>query len=163
MEFKQIVRGKKEYLPLLLLADPEEAMIDRYLERGELFVLWDKGEVRAAAVITEESPQVCEVKNIAVRPDSQRRGYGKRLLDFLAEHYRGRFQAMLAGTGETPSSVGFYTACGFVRSHVVENFFTGHYSQPVVDEGILLRDMLYFSRSLTENHAEGENFSGLDN
>ena len=39
MEFKQITENKREYLPLLLLADEQEDMIDRYLDRGIMYVL----------------------------------------------------------------------------------------------------------------------------
>ena len=47
MEIREINENKKEYLELLLLADEQESMIDRYLERGEMYVLYDAGEVRA--------------------------------------------------------------------------------------------------------------------
>ena len=33
-----VLHNKKQYLDLLLLADEQESMIDRYLERGEMFV-----------------------------------------------------------------------------------------------------------------------------
>ena len=36
--FQTITTDKKQYLPLLLLADPCEAMIDRYLEAGDMHV-----------------------------------------------------------------------------------------------------------------------------
>lgn len=35
--------AKKLYLPLLLLADEQEDMIDKYLERGDMYVLDDEG------------------------------------------------------------------------------------------------------------------------
>lgn len=38
MEIREINENKKEYLELLLLADEQESMIDRYLERGEMYV-----------------------------------------------------------------------------------------------------------------------------
>ena len=40
--------NKKQYLDLLLLADEQESMIDRYLERGDMFVLVDNEEVKAS-------------------------------------------------------------------------------------------------------------------
>lgn len=49
----RITNNKKQYLDLLLLADEQESMIDRYLERGELFVL-DDGGVKAVGVVTDE-------------------------------------------------------------------------------------------------------------
>ena len=45
--------NKKQYLDLLLLADEQESMIDRYLERGDMFVLAENNEVKALCVITE--------------------------------------------------------------------------------------------------------------
>ena len=43
-------------------------MIERYLEleRGALFLLSELGARRAAAVVTQESGTVCELKNLAV-------------------------------------------------------------------------------------------------
>jgi len=34
MEIKKVISDKKEFLELLLLADEQESMVDRYLERG---------------------------------------------------------------------------------------------------------------------------------
>ena len=62
------------------MADEQEDMLDKYLERGEMFVLDDHG-VKAECVITKESDGVYELKNIAVLPQYQRRGYGKYLID----------------------------------------------------------------------------------
>ena len=41
MDIVHVRSHKKIWLPLLLVGDESEAMIDRYLERGELFVLHD--------------------------------------------------------------------------------------------------------------------------
>ena len=60
----KISRNKKQYLDLLLLGDEQEIMIDRYLERGDLFVLEDNG-IKAVCVVTKEGPKICELKNIA--------------------------------------------------------------------------------------------------
>ena len=39
MEIKKVISDKKEFLELLLLADEQESMIDRYLERGYLMTI----------------------------------------------------------------------------------------------------------------------------
>ena len=52
MEIREIKEKKKQYLDLLLLGDEQESMIDRYLERGWMFLL-DDGGVRAECVVTE--------------------------------------------------------------------------------------------------------------
>lgn len=41
MEIKKIEIDKKQFLNLLLLADEQENMIDRYLHHGDMFALYD--------------------------------------------------------------------------------------------------------------------------
>ncbi len=53
MNIIKISENKKKYLDLLLLADEQESMIDRYLERGTMYVL-DDGGIRAACIVTDE-------------------------------------------------------------------------------------------------------------
>lgn len=42
MEIRRVQHHKKDYLKLLLLADEQESMIDRYLERGDMYALYDR-------------------------------------------------------------------------------------------------------------------------
>lgn len=121
MEIKLITSNKKQFLDLLLLADEQESMIDKYLERGEMFALYDDG-LKAISVVTCEGEGIYEIKNIAVCPSSQRKGYGKRLVDYLFGYYQGRCSVMLVGTGDTPSTLSFYEHCGFRISHRVKIF-----------------------------------------
>ena len=74
MKIREIIDRKKAYLNLLLLADEQEDMIDRYLERGTMYVLEDN-EVKAECVVTDEGGGILELKNIAVVPDCQGKGY----------------------------------------------------------------------------------------
>nr|WP_242694237.1 GNAT family N-acetyltransferase [Proteiniclasticum aestuarii] len=126
---------------MLLLADEQENMIDRYLERGEMFVLDDDG-VKAECVVTKVADGVYEIKNIAVMPDYQRKGYGKRLIEFLFSYYTD-CNRMLVGTGDVPSVLRFYKECGFEESHRIENFFTDNYDHPMFEDGTQLVDMVY--------------------
>ena len=144
MNIRKVIQNKKEYMERLLLADEQEDMIDRYLERGDMFVLEDGGVV-AECVVTREGNGVYELKNIAVAPDCQRKGYGKQLIEFAFSYY-GDCERMLVGTGDVPSSLGFYHSCGFTESHRVKNFFTDHYDHPMFEDGKQLVDMVYLKR-----------------
>lgn len=144
MKIRKVMHNKKEYMELLLLADEQEDMIDRYLERGDMFVLEDGG-VLAECVVTREGDGVYELKNIAVAPDCQRKGDGKQLIEFAFSYY-GDCERMLVGTGDVPSSLGFYHSCGFTESHRVKNFFTDHYDHPMFEDGKQLVDMVYLKR-----------------
>jgi ribosomal protein S18 acetylase RimI-like enzyme len=144
MDIKEVSKDKKAYLDLLLLADEQENMIDKYLARGDMFVLNDHG-VKAECVVTKEGDGIYELKNIAVQSEYQRRGYGKRLIDFLFSHYTD-CTVMLVGTGDVPSALGFYQKFGFIESHRVKNFFTDNYDHPMFEEGKQLVDMVYLKR-----------------
>lgn len=130
VEIRRVETNKKQYLALLLLADEQEDMIDRYLERGSMYVLEDDG-VKAECVVTDEGGGVLELKNIAVEPDFQGKGYGKALVDFLIRTYAGQYMLLQVGTGDSPSTIPFYESCGFCRHHLVKNFFTDHYDHPI--------------------------------
>lgn len=147
MEIIEVRERKKDYLPLLLLADEQEDMIDRYLDRGTMYVLID-GSVKAECVITDEGSGILEIKNIATEPAYQMMGYGKALIDFLVKKYREDYSVLRVGTGDSPLTIPFYERCGFVRSYVVRNFFTDNYDHPIYEGGVQLVDMIYLERKL---------------
>lgn len=88
------------------------------------------------------------MKNIAVEPDFQGKGYGKALVDFLIRTYAGQYMLLQVGTGDSPSTIPFYESCGFCRHHLVKNFFTDHYDHPIYECGVKLVDMVYLQREL---------------
>src|SRR5699024_2926201 len=92
MKISKIEDNKKRYMSLLFLADEQEDMIDRYLEKGTMYVLEENG-VKAECVVTDEGSKVLEIKNIAVLPECQRMGYGKRMIEFALS--RGRQSQVL--------------------------------------------------------------------
>ena len=142
---------KKRYLPLLLLGDEQESMIDRYLERGEMYVMQDMSETPVAvAVVTDEGDGVLELKNLAVDPRFQGKGYGREMIEYLCRHYRGRFRVLTAGTGDSRKTMSFYRNCGFSWSHTVEDFFVKNYDHPIIEEGKALKDMIYFKRNIQD-------------
>ena len=147
MTIREVKENKKQHLDLLLLADEQEDMIDRYLERGTMYVLEDGG-VRCECVVTDEGEGVLEIKNLATAPEYQGKGYGKRMIDFLAQRYRGQYRLLQVGTGDSPLTIPFYEKCGFVRSHRVPNFFTDNYDHPIFEAGVQIVDMIYLQRIL---------------
>lgn len=148
MEIRKIASHKKDYLPLLLLGDEQEDMIDRYLERGTLYALFIEDAARAICVVTDEGNGVLEIKNIAVAPAFQKKGLGRALIAYIENAYRQTHAVLQVGTGESPLTVPFYEKCGFRYSHRIPNFFTDHYDHPICEGGVLLRDMVYLQKPL---------------
>lgn len=149
MKIRKITKNKKDYLELLLLADEQESMIDRYLDRGELFVLFDNG-VKTVCVVTREGDRVFEIKNLATTPSAQKQGYGKQMIDFVCRRYRDQCDRLLVGTGDSPLTIPFYEKCGFRISHRVPNFFLDHYDKPIIEAGKQLVDMVYLEKRLLD-------------
>lgn len=147
MKIVKVEGNKKYYLDLLLLADEQENMIDRYLEKGTMYVLDDDG-VKAECVVTDEGDGIIEIKNLATKPEFQGKGYGKALIDFLVQRYSGMYSVLQVGTGDSPLTVPFYEKCGFILSHRIPNFFTDYYDHPIFECGAKLIDMVYLQRRL---------------
>lgn len=147
MKFIEIAENKKQYLDLLLLADEQESMIDKYLDRGTMYALDDDG-IKAVCVVTDEKNGILEIKNIAVRPDCQRKGYGKQLIRFIRNKYKDFFAILQVGTGDSPLTVPFYESCGFHKSHIVKNFFLDNYDHVICEDGKQLVDMVYLQMKI---------------
>ena len=141
------IRDKKQHLSLLLLADEQEDMIDRYINKGTMYVLDDDG-VKSECVVTDEGNGIIEIKNIATVPEHQGKGYAKALIDFLVKEYGGKYSILQVGTGDSPLTVPFYEKCGFIRSHSIPNFFTDNYDHPIFECGVRLVDMVYLQRKI---------------
>ena len=147
MTITEVKENKKQYLSLLLLADEQEDMIDRYLDEGTMYVLEDSG-VKAECVVTDEGNGILEIKNIATVSECQGKGYGKALIDYISATYKNRYRVLQVGTGDSPLTIPFYEKCGFVRSHSIPNFFTDNYNHPIFECGVRLVDMVYLRKSL---------------
>jgi len=148
MEIRKIEKDKKQYLDLLLLADEQESMIDRYLERGDMYAGVEDGCAVAVCVVTDEGNGVLEIKNLAVATQKQGHGYGRAMIDFVARTYRDSFKTLRVGTGESPMTLPFYEKCGFRIADRIQNFFTDNYDHPIIECGVLLCDMVILERSM---------------
>ena len=122
MKIREVNENKKQFISLLLLADEQESMIDRYLEKGTMYVLEDNG-VKAECVVTDEGNGILEIKNIAVDPKYHGMGYGKVLIDFLANKYAKEYSILQVGTGDSPLTIPFYEKCGFTEDGIRKNYY----------------------------------------
>ncbi len=147
LKIEIITENKKQFLDLLLLADEQENMIDKYLPGGDLFALYDD-DLKSVCVVVPINSETCELKNIATYGKYQGKGYGSALIDFISDFYKNDYKTMLVGTGETQAILSFYESCGFEKSHFIRNFFTDNYDHPMFEDGIQLIDMVYLKKKL---------------
>ena len=110
---------RKRFLDLLLLADEQEDMIDKYLNRGDMFALYDD-DLKGICVVTKEEDRIYELKNIATYEKYHGKGYGKKIIQYIFEYYKEKCDVMYVGTGDSPLTLPFYKKCGFIESHIVK-------------------------------------------
>ena len=61
--------------------------VNKYLERGEIFTLYDD-DLKSICVITEENPGTCEIKNIATYEKWHGKGYGSKLIQHVSAYFK---------------------------------------------------------------------------
>ena len=128
MEIRNVEKDKKRYLELLLLADEQEDMIDRYLERGTMYVLEDGGEIAACAIVNEEkvdgyadvpwqidSDEVMVVHVLAVHPEQRGKGLARNLMEHIvgSERKAGKKALRLDVIENNTAAEGLYQKLGF--------------------------------------------------
>lgn len=148
MEITAVTGDRRRYMDLLLMADEQESMVERYLSRGLMFAASADGEVCAVCIVTDEGDGTAEIKNIAVAPAWRGRGVGRMMIRHVERHCADSCHTLVVGTGESPATVPFYEKCGFGYSHRIPGFFTDNYDHPIVEQGVELRDMIYMKKSL---------------
>jgi len=151
MKIKKVENNKKNYLDLLLIADEEEHMIDKYLESGEVFILCDDN-LKSICVVTTEKDSY-ELKNIATYPKYRNQGYATKLINYILRYYKSKsepkskskdsIKTMYVGTGDSKNIISFYEKFGFKKSHKIKNFFVDNYKDPIFENNEQLIDMVY--------------------
>ena len=145
--------NKEQYLDLLLEADPSEKLIRQYLADGDLFVLTYKNEVACVAVVTRVDDDICELKNIATEEKYRGKGYAKKMLKYLCDNYKQKYEKMIVGT--TENNIPFYVKQGFDKyEKTVKNFFIDNYEEEIKDGNLHCIDMYYYSKDLKKIQKE---------
>lgn len=146
----EVFDDKRRYMSLLLIGDEQESMIDKYIDRGRLFVMHCDNKLCAVCVVTDEGDFTLEIKNIAVVPEFQRKGLGRQLIEYIEKRFSGVFRRLVAGTGDSPLTVPFYESCGFKRYRIIKDFFIDNYDHLIYEAGVQLCDMICFEKDLLE-------------
>ena len=147
MKIEIVKYNKKSFLDLLLLADEQENMIDKYLERGIMFAIYDN-DLKGICVVTKEDDRTYELKNIATYKSFHGQGYGKKLVEYVFEYFKNDCDTMYVGTGDSTLTLPFYEKLGFKESHRIKNFFIENYDNPIYESGNQLIDMVYLKKEI---------------
>lgn len=139
--------NKDKYLDLLLEADPEKEVIEKYLQDGELFVLTYKETIACVAVVTKTDEDTVELRNIATKKEYRGQGLGKKMIKYLSDNYKQNYKKMLVGTSE--NNIPFYVKQGFDKyEKTIKNYFVDNYAKEIWDGDLHCIGMYYYSKNL---------------
>lgn len=138
---------------LLLLADPSEQAIDKYLRYSRCFIADSDDTIVGVCIIKPSDNNVLELMNIAVSPAVQQGGIGSKLLQHVIEICRHSGARRLeVGTGTFGYPLTFYQRAGFRVTNIDKDFFLLNYTEPVFENGIQHKDMLRLSLEFANDH-----------
>ncbi|PEY37724.1 GNAT family N-acetyltransferase [Bacillus cereus] len=146
----ELISQEKAPMSLLLLADPSERQIYSYLKRGLIYIAKHEENVIGVYVLLETRPKTMEVMNIAVSEEIQGQGIGKQLLQHAIVTAKEKHMHNLeVGTGNSSiSQLAFYQKCGFRIFSIDFDYFSKHYEEEIIENGIVCRDMIRFSMEI---------------
>lgn len=134
---------------LLLLADETKEAIDRYLYDADVYTVKESGTIIAVFCLLRVDAFTVELKNIAVAEPYQGKRIGSTLLSFIKKLCAGTCSSIIVGTPDCAhAQLRFYRKNGFKDCSVRKDFYLHNYSEPIYENGILLRDMLVLQYEL---------------
>ena len=113
MEILEIKDNKEQYMDLLLIGDQQESIIEKNINRGVLFALYEDYDLKTAAVVTKEDGDTYEIKNLATLKIYQGKGYGSNMVKHIIQYCKSKCKSLIVGTGENEKTLIFYEKLGF--------------------------------------------------
>lgn len=134
---------------LLLLADENQMLIDKYLPSSQLYVLETDGKVVGVGVL-QINGTAGEIMNIAVAPDYQRKGLGRAMIRALTDAAvrQGVGQLRIATGNCGIGQIALYQQEGFELIAIDRNYILRNYSNPIWENGIQCKHQLIFEKTL---------------
>ena len=132
---------------LLLDADPSKELVDKYLACGILFGAFYDKEPAGVCLLIFHNNITAEIINLTVLEKYRNKNIGKLLISFAENQARlGGIKYMEIGTSE--NIVKYYENQGYKCHKTIKDFFVENYEFPVIDNGIILKDMIRLIKNL---------------
>ncbi|MDD3236774.1 MAG: N-acetyltransferase [Candidatus Gastranaerophilales bacterium] len=149
MFFKKVSRNEKiKYMGFLLLADTEIEAIEKYIFNSDMYIFGVNNDLFGECVLFEKNNNEIEIKNIAIAPPFQGKGFGKKLLETIERHFKNQYDYITLGTNER--KIGFYSACGFSFVSKIKDYFIKNYKIQKYHKGKLCRDLLILRKKINK-------------
>ncbi|MEW4369314.1 GNAT family N-acetyltransferase [Paenibacillus kandeliae] len=143
-------QGEELPISLLLLADPDEIAIGRYMKYCRWWLAEYEGLTVGACGALQRGGGEWELMNIAVLPDYEGQGIGSRLLKHVLEALEeaGGNEITVCTGNSSIGPLAFYQKLGFRITGVDTDYFVRQYGERIVENGIECRDRILLNRRL---------------
>ena len=140
---------RDQYMRLFLIGDEDESKVREYINQGCLFLAEQSNTAVAVAIVVPTSDgNVGELKNIAVDAKAQGQGIGSKMIAYVFEQARDRYNTILVGTGDADvQNILFYLKKGFRFSGIKKDFFD-EYKEQIISNGVVLKDMVLLTKKV---------------
>lgn len=146
-EYRLVKLVETEPIPfeLLLMADETKKAIEKYIYDSTVYLLYTTGYDYPVAVFAlyKIDKHIIELKNIGVLPAFRKQGIGNFLLGKIVEiASENNYTEIIVGTPVAAlAEIAFYEKNGFSKYAIKKDFYIQNYEEPIIEEGVLLRDM----------------------
>lgn len=136
-----------EHMALLLEADPSERIIHDVFTNSRAYEIRVEQALAGVMLLVRRNTDTLEIANISVDRAFRRQGLGSRLIERAKmETVWLGLRRLEVGTGSISfGALCFYQTCGFRMDRIVRDYFVDRYQQPIVENGITLKDMVRLS------------------
>ena len=143
IEFELLDKQSPIPYSLLLLADETKEAIDKYVFDSQVYLGKKDNQTIGIYCLYEIDSNSVELKNIAIDSKFQGKGYGTIFITFIKNSIKGKYKKLIVGTPTIAEpQINFYQKNGFVKSGMRKNFFIENYRQPIIENGVQLKDMV---------------------
>lgn len=145
--FKEITNA---HYQLLLTADPSREVIETYLARSICLEATVENQLAGVLILLPTRPETLEIVNLAVLDSFQDQGIAQQLINHaIAFAKKSTYKTLEVGTGSTSlKQLYLYQKCGFRMSCIDKDFFIRHYSEEIIENGLILKDMVRLTMDL---------------
>ncbi|MFV0536199.1 MAG: GNAT family N-acetyltransferase [Dysgonomonas sp.] len=135
---------------LLLIADETVEGINKYLFDSDVYLARLGKEAVGVFCLFPIDKETIEVKNIAVASEKQSNGIGSRLLKEIETiARREKYKTVIIGTADCGlRQLNFYKKNGYAEYDLKKNYFLEIYSEPIFENGIMLKDMVMLKKDI---------------
>lgn len=161
LRFRPLAKEEEAPYELLLLADPELAAIHQYLGQSEIILAYAEEERVGVYALLAYNKVAADIKNLAVAEHWQGRGLGRQILEHAIQSAREQgFQELFIGTANTSfGQLALYQKMGFRLFDIRKDYFIRHYSTPLFENGLQVKDMVMLQLPLLAKQTNPASFS----